>query len=396
METSDAKNKGHPGSQGAAGGSKKGRKAGKHPLISRGFLPGVAAFFRGKPLIPRSLLLNGRNDYTLYFRRADCPSEFALGAKEYSRDTNATIDGIPARVCVCACDNGESVSVTLRLQRKGATSPGGTDFPMGSGALPSEWAALDEMDVLCEDLHKLLLRQTPTGLVVVSGRTGSRKSVTARGMICRYLRDKIGDTKRRPHLIALEDPVETRFCTSDLLLRESKRRVDYTLRVKGKDYDDLGAALDDAKRQTPTVVFVGEIRTKRDWEVVVDFAGTGHLIVTTAHAGSVTETFTDIFRAYHASSPAEQGVAAHRVLGIVHLKPFFYDEKTVVLPAVWVRKPGGLAALLANGLSSLLPHCPADAVGVSTLGRRSFLHRLFRQHKARLDAMAILSDLEGL
>jgi hypothetical protein len=188
----------------------------------------------------------------------------------------------------------------------------------------------------------------------------------------------------------------------------AKDRIDYTPREKGeqKDVGSLKAALADALRQTPTVFFVGETRNKKDWRQLIDFAGTGHLIVTTAHAGSLTEAMHKIFEALEVKTPAERSEIANRLLGIAHIRRYSGDGVEILVPAVWRRTPTGKNALTAEGLSSLLPYKPkADDVEKGCLGRAWFAEKLIapipddnlsRENKDNLKKKIIGWDLEGV
>jgi hypothetical protein len=219
----------------------------------------------------------------------------------------------------------------------------------------------------------------PTGLLLITGSTNSGKSQLARGLIGRVIRNQVeryrkGDRKRRPHLLTFEDPVEKWLFeeknvgpTSDLPL---KYGLEYTPREKGTDVGSLKEAVDDALRQTPSIFFIGEVREDSDWVEVLRFAATGHLVVATAHAGSLVEAMERIFRAVKADTPAGRGQIAQRILGIVHqmvfnLKEFVPPEDAekmpdwrLPLPTLWRRTPSGVAALVSDGLSSILPNCP--------------------------------------
>jgi Tfp pilus assembly pilus retraction ATPase PilT len=116
--------------------------------------------------------------------------------------------------------------------------------------------------------------------------------------------------------------------------------------------------MSDALRQTPDLVYVGEIRKPDEIKTVLDFAETGHYIVSTMHASSVNETMQRILNACEANSPSERAATAKRIIAIIHMEPlndnFKLDDKTVSIPAIWLSKNGGVENLVANGLSSIV------------------------------------------
>lgn len=259
-----------------------------------------------------------------------------------------------------------------------------------------------------------------SGLVVISGSTNSAKSLITRGLIHLYLENVINDEKqkRRPHLITFEEPIEKFYATDsyvaygahsqlDVAMKALEKKIDYTPRQQKADLRTLQEALRDALRQTPKVFFVGETRKSKDWRELINFAGTGHLIITTAHAGSLVEAMHKIFLATNAKTPADRSEVANRLLAVVHLKRTEIGEYQygVLIPALWRRVPRGLNALISEGLASVLPHSHSnDRNPCSCLGRKYFVEKLLelakdRQSAAVEDALitkAIDWDLQGV
>ena len=146
----------------------------------------------------------------------------------------------------------------------------------------------------CAPIYEQVFTETEStekaqGLLVITGPTKSLKSEITRGLIHLYLTQR-AKKGRRPHLVTFEDPIERFYSDAAkdgftgpsrvaLALRDEPYYVNYTARQKEKDASFLRDALTDALRQTPAVFFVGETRDKREWEVLLDFASTGHLVV---------------------------------------------------------------------------------------------------------------------
>ncbi|HKY27400.1 MAG TPA: ATPase, T2SS/T4P/T4SS family [Pyrinomonadaceae bacterium] len=243
----------------------------------------------------------------------------------------------------------------------------------------------------CDVIYKEVFERTDStqhahGLLVITGSTKSAKSEIARALIYRYLTTKNGT--RKPHLVTFEDPVE-RFYANERSQKldpwfavqrsEPFSVIDYTPRQKGKDVALLRDALTDALRQTPAAFFVGETRDKKEWELLLDFAATGHLIVTTAHANSLVEAMHKIFEARRVKTPADRSEIGSKLFGLAHLRmtnvPINDAGKTaeVLFPALWRRTERGVAGLTSDGLASLLPHRSSDDKSngqPSCLGRR--------------------------
>jgi len=104
----------------------------------------------------------------------------------------------------------------------------------------------------------------PSGLVVITGPTGSGKTSTLYAMLAEINRSTI-------NIITVENPVEYRIAGIS--------QVD----VNGKAGRSFAAALRSILRQDPDVVLVGEIRDQETAEMATAAALTGHLVLTTLH-----------------------------------------------------------------------------------------------------------------
>jgi hypothetical protein len=226
-----------------------------------------------------------------------------------------------------------------------------------------------------------------SGLIVVAGATGSRKSSYARELARRVLVKPIDEAKDRtfdrPHVITFEDPIESWFAYTPI--DASRAGFEYTPREKGKDVESLLAAINDALRQKPALLYVGEVRTPDDWRAILSFARTGHLAITTTHAGSLAETFAAILSAAQACTPAGRSEIANRIVAVLHVRKV---EKERV-PALWVQTDRTRTALTQEGLASLLPTGAEDG----RYGRRDFAKEL--ELGAALENAALMCDLRG-
>jgi hypothetical protein len=247
-------------------------------------------------------------------------------------------------------------------------------------------------------------RSHPGGMVVITGETNCAKSQIARGLIYHEMRklcreDRDQPDARKPHLVTVEDPIEDSFYDSFFSLRGGRPLVanhspfDYTPRQIGFDVNGLEQAFRDALRQTPSVLFVGETRDKEDWKLLLDFAGTGHLVVTTAHAGSLREAVDKILTAADAKTPGSRAEVANRLLGVVHLYcPDPVPEKgkdgkawrfTVIYPSMYRSTPLGKQTLGCDGVSSILPNFrangPDELKAIGSLGRQACVSLLCHQ-----------------
>ncbi len=114
-----------------------------------------------------------------------------------------------------------------------------------------------------------------SGLIVVTGPTGSGKSTTMASMV------KYRNAKSTGHIITIEDPVE--FVHDDINCIVSQREV-------GIDTKSFSDALESAVRQAPDVLLIGEMRDVESVKAGMYFAETGHLVIGTLHSNNTVQT----------------------------------------------------------------------------------------------------------
>src|SRR2546430_2011073 len=136
-----------------------------------------------------------------------------------------------------------------------------------------------------------IIREIPrekTGLVLVTGATGSGKSTTLAAVL-----NEINRTKP-VHIITLEDPVE---------FIHSHEKATFNQRELGTDFDSFANGLRAALRQAPKVILVGEMRDRDTVRIALSAAETGHLVLSTLHTVNAGETINRILGMF---DPEEQ------------------------------------------------------------------------------------------
>ncbi|MBV9949088.1 MAG: type IV pilus twitching motility protein PilT, partial [Myxococcales bacterium] len=119
----------------------------------------------------------------------------------------------------------------------------------------------------------------PSGLVLVTGPTGSGKSTTLAAII-----DKI-NAEQRLHIVTVEDPIE--YLHPHKLSIVNQREV-------GTDTEGFKNALKYVLRQDPDVVLVGEMRDFETIEAALTISETGHLVFATLHTNNAVSTINRI------------------------------------------------------------------------------------------------------
>jgi twitching motility protein PilT len=113
------------------------------------------------------------------------------------------------------------------------------------------------------------------GLVLVTGATGSGKTMTLAAMV-----GHINGT-RRQHVITIEDPIEILHPDEGCIV--SQREV-------GHDTLSFEQALRRALRQDPDVILIGELRDAETAQTALQAAESGHLVLSTMHTVDAAET----------------------------------------------------------------------------------------------------------
>jgi len=157
----------------------------------------------------------------------------------------------------------------------------------GAGAvfrtIPEEILGLDELGT--PPVFKEIA-DTPRGLVLVTGPTGSGKSTTLAAMI-----DYINN-KHYAHILTIEDPIE--------FVHESKKCL-VNQREVHRDTLGFNEALRSALREDPDIVLVGEMRDLETIRLALTAAETGHLVFGTLHTSSAAKTIDRVIDVFPAA-----------------------------------------------------------------------------------------------
>jgi len=139
-------------------------------------------------------------------------------------------------------------------------------------AIPSKALTLEELK-LPDAVHQLC--RASSGLILVTGKTGSGKSTTLAAMI--------DDINRRVqgHILTVEDPIEFVHERKSCLI--SQREI-------GVHSPSFAAAVHSALREDPDVVLVGELRDLETMSIAVTAAEMGILVMGTLHTNGASAT----------------------------------------------------------------------------------------------------------
>jgi twitching motility protein PilT len=151
-------------------------------------------------------------------------------------------------------------------------------------AIPSRAKSLDELGL--PEVIGRLCKET-SGLILVTGKTGSGKSTTLAAML-----DDI-NRRLKGHILTIEDPIEFVHERKGCLI--SQREI-------GLHSPDFAEALHSAMREDPDVILVGELRDLETMSTAITAAEMGILVMGTLHTNGAAQTVDRIVNAF----PAEK------------------------------------------------------------------------------------------
>ncbi|MEK7496249.1 MAG: type IV pilus twitching motility protein PilT [Patescibacteria group bacterium] len=125
------------------------------------------------------------------------------------------------------------------------------------------------------------------GFVLLVGPAGHGKSTTLAAIL-----DEINH-KKTDHIITVEDPIEYIFTQDKCIISQREVKNDTT---------DFHKALRSLLRQDPDVIMIGEMRDAESIATAMTAAETGHLVFSTLHTNSASQTIDRIIDSF----PAEQ------------------------------------------------------------------------------------------
>jgi twitching motility protein PilT len=167
-------------------------------------------------------------------------------------------------------------------------------------AIPSEIQSLDALGVPA-GIRKLV--ELRSGLVLVTGPTGSGKSTTLAAMI-----DEINRT-RAGHILTIEDPVE---------FVHQPRKCLVTHKEVGEHVPSFLEAIRSAGRENADIILVGELRGAETMKAALQLASFGILIYATVHTNSASATIDRFVNAFPAEQqPQIRGLLADSLAGVV-------------------------------------------------------------------------------
>jgi twitching motility protein PilT len=170
------------------------------------------------------------------------------------------------------------------------------------------------------NLHPQLSRllEATTGLVLVSGPTGSGKSTTLAALI-----EEI-NTARARNIITLESPLEYVFMNRRSFIRQRE------IPTHSPSFEQ---AIVDALRENPDVLVIGEMRTPEVIRATLNAAETGHLVLATLHSATCIEALNRICMSFPAELQSSiRAQLADCLVGVVCQRLEFLEAQQLRIP----------------------------------------------------------------
>ena len=133
------------------------------------------------------------------------------------------------------------------------------------------------------------LTEASTGLVIISGPTGSGKSTTLAALI-----EEINGSRAR-HIVTLESPLEYLFTNRQSFIRQRE------IPTHAPSFEQ---GIVDALRENPDVLVISEMRTPEVMRLTLNAAETGHLVLATMHSANCAEALSRLCMSFPADLQA--------------------------------------------------------------------------------------------
>ena len=195
------------------------------------------------------------------------PDQKAVFEKDFQLDFSYHLEGV-SRFRVNAYQEHKGPSLSFRL-------------------IPDKIPTMEEIDM--DEVAKSLA-MLGSGLILVTGPTGSGKSTVIASMI-----DYI-NKNRSAHIITIEDPIEFVYKSQNCLFSQRELNV---------HAHSFAGAIKGALRQDPDIVMVGEMRDLETISAAITLAETGHLVLSTLHTVDAAQTVDRIIDVFPANQQSQ-------------------------------------------------------------------------------------------
>lgn len=219
------------------------------------------------------------------------------------------------------------------------------------------------------------------GLILVVGATGSGKSTTMAAMVDHR------NTHRSGHILTLEDPIE--------FVHQHKKSI-INQREIGDDSVSYQRALKSALREAPSMLLIGEIRDQATMTAALNFAETGHLVLSTLHANNAYQAIERIMSFFNSEQlPMIRLQLSQNLLGVIgqRLVPTIDGKRVAALEILL--DSARIKDLISKGEIELLRYTIQNSVNEGMILFDQTLYKLFKNGVIYQDTAVQFSDRPG-
>lgn len=219
------------------------------------------------------------------------------------------------------------------------------------------------------------------GIVLITGETGSGKSTTLAALL-----DSI-NKNRKCHIITLEDPIE--YIYEPKLATINQREI-------GKDTESYASGLKAILREDPDIILIGEMRDAVAIETALTAAETGHLVFSTLHTNSASDSIDRIVSVFPAEKHSQiRNQLSMTLLGIVsqQLLPKKNDKGRVLACEV-MTVTSAIKALIRDGKTAQIANSMATSLALGNITMDMNLIKMVKENKISVDE-AIKTSNDG-
>jgi twitching motility protein PilT len=246
--------------------------------------------------------------------------------------------------------------------------------------IPSKILSLDKLNVPA-GIRKLT--DLRSGLVLVTGPTGSGKSTTLAAMI-----DHINST-RSAHILTIEDPVE---------FVHASKRCQVSHREVGDHTPSFLDAIRSAGRENADVILVGELRGAETMKLALQLASSGVLVFATVHTNSAAGTIDRFVNAFPAEQQGQiRGMLSDSLAGVVaqQLVKTADGSGRVAVHEILIGTQG-VSAIIREGKTTQIASAIQSGLGEGMQSMDTMLDRLVRDGTLKAhDALEKALDKES-
>jgi twitching motility protein PilU len=216
------------------------------------------------------------------------------------------------------------------------------------------------------------------GMVLVAGATGSGKSTTLAAMIDHR------NTNTTGHILTVEDPIEYLFSHRQSLVNQ---------REIGVDTHNYHMALQNALREAPDLIMIGEVRDKETMQAALLHTLTGHLCLSTIHANNSYHALSRIINLF--PHDARSAVLSDLSIGLraIVSQRLVRNVEGSLQPAVEILLNTSLIAeLIKNGEFTQIKEAMEQSLYPGAQTFEQSLCKLYLDEKISYDEAMIASD----